>query len=179
MKKSYSIQYINQQYVSDECVQLMFAYSKALLILKKEDNDKETLVYYDNNFDEEPKLTYYNAYINDNRRFQFPYSNIPIHNTKIGLKKYKVVNQLLEYDTIYRIKTEINGNIYTQYCKVLKDKEKAIAIQDLDLSSLFFMTTDELKNLNIQKAKEPKISKRLNKGFSNDELNKNKKLVKN
>lgn len=101
---------------------------------------------------------------------QFPYSNIPIHNRRILLKKYNVVNQLFDYNFIYQIIRDTKEGAFTMYCKVLKDSDSAIVVQGLELNSIFDMTIDELKHFNICNTPNPTIRKRLNNGFSKVEI---------
>lgn len=91
---------------------------------------------------------------------QFPYSNIPSHNEVIGFKKYIAVNQLLDYGTIYTVIRDIGDGPVTTYCKVVKNKDTAIIIQDVVLSAPFHMTCEELEDFEISNAKKPKIKKK-------------------
>lgn len=95
--------------------------------------------------------------MNDERRLRFPYSDIPSHNERIGFKKYITVNQLLDYDTIYTVIRDIGDGPVTTYCKVVKSKDTAIIIQDIILSSPFYMTCDELESFEISNAKRPRV----------------------
>lgn len=167
------IQIINKKYVANDCVQVMFTYDKSLAIIR---NDNK-IIFYDNMQDSQNNIGYINEYVKDERRKQFPYSNIPIHTKRILFKKYNVVNQLLNYNRIYKIIRENKGEAIVMYCKALKDKDSAIVIQGLELSSIFYMKVDELKHLKIDKTPEPNISKRLNKGFSESEIEQSKNIV--
>ena len=46
---------------------------------------------------------YVNKYLEDERRKQFPYSNIPTHFSKIKFKKVIYTNQLLDFEKPYII----------------------------------------------------------------------------
>ena len=150
--KNVILQKIDKQYVGDDCVQVMFNYKKGLCIIK----DKQ-IIFYHNCDENEAQYKYKNEYLNDERRLQFPYSDIPSHNERIGFKKYITVNQLLDYDTIYTVIRDIGDGPVTTYCKVVKSKDTAIIIQDIILSSPFYMTCDELESFEISNAKKPRV----------------------
>lgn len=175
--KNEIIQIIDKKYAAEDCVQVMFTYDKSLAILLCDNNGKNVkkAIFYD--LGSQNNIGYINEYVKDERRKQFPYSSIPIHTKRILFKKYNVVNQLLNYDCIYKILRENKGEIIVMYCKAVKDKNCAIVIQGLELSSAFYMTADELKHLKIYKTPEPNISKRLNKGFSETEIEQSKNIV--
>ena len=171
------LQRIDEAYVAADCVQLMFTYDKAMAIICGVDEEAK-LIFYHNKTQSSSNFRYTNEYVNDERRKQFPYSNIPIHTKRLLFKKYNVVNQLLNYDTIYQIIRETNDGVFSMYCKVIKDGNSAIVIQGLELNAIFYMTADELKHLNFTKTSEPKIRANLNKGFSSAEIEQQKKLVR-
>ena len=174
------IQRISSEYCTKDCVQLMFTYDKALCVIKKTNKDtkENELIFYDNSLDSKDKLEYTNKYISDDRRKQFPYSNIPFHTKRIQFKKYNVVNQILDYDNIYMIMHGNENRIITLFCKVIKDIDSAIVIQDTKLSSIFYMNIDELKALYFDKELESNIKKSINSEISKKERKHLKRLEK-
>lgn len=87
------VQKINHWYVGDDCVQLMVPYKNSLTIL-----NKDGILYHHKDGSENS----INCYVNDERRKQFPYSNIPIHNSKLGLfDKCHYTNQLFNFEQPY------------------------------------------------------------------------------
>lgn len=82
---------IPSHYVGDDCVQVMFAYRGSMAVINPTGIKYHDQVGYEN----------INHYLEDERRKKFPYSNIPMHNGKILFRKYKYVNQLLDFDTPY------------------------------------------------------------------------------
>ena len=145
------LQKIEKEYVGNDCVQVMFNYKRGLCIMK----DKE-IIFYHNCNESEAQYKYHNNYVNDKRRFQFPYSNHQFHNEFIGFSKYISVNQLLDYDTIYTVIRDFGYGPIRTYCKVIKNKDSAIIIQDNILSSAFYMTYDELQIFETNNTKKQK-----------------------
>ena len=107
---------IPPQYVQDDCLQEMVGYNGEICII-----DSEGIVYSDLS-DEEIK----NEYLYDERRFNFPYSNIPSHIRKIGFKKYKVANRILDFNKIYVHMTK--QGIFTE--QAIKNGEEALVVFD-------------------------------------------------
>lgn len=148
------IQKIDKKYVGSDCVQVMFKHNHGLVIIK----DKQ-IVFCDLPHDSTNEFGYINKYLQDDRRHQFPYSDLPEHNEVIEADLYVVVNQLLEYDSIYTIMRADNKNneSSTVYCKITKVKNDAIIVQSTDENSPYFnIDIDMLKNI-AEYAPEPKI----------------------
>lgn len=160
------IQDIEKKYVADDCVQVMFRYKNWLGIKK----DGKDIVYFHDRLEREPG-NYINKYMEDERRHQFPFSDIPMHTERIRFSKYITVNQILEYDTIYTIVRELDneelkkqGNEALKlYCKVVKSNDSAIIIQDVILSAPFYMSASELECLKRYKAQIPKVKMKKSK----------------
>lgn len=169
MKQKEFIQRIESHYVGDDCIQVMIPYINDLVI-----SSDDRIIFYCKNND----YNYINNYMNDERRHQFPYSDIPIHTSlRYFFIKMTEVNQLLEFDKIYKL--ERDG--HTFYCYVLKDNKEALLItssESLKNSKVFKMKLEELKHLKVNKTNEPTIMRFLNNGFVNSEIKKAKKLVK-
>lgn len=110
------IQRIKSYCVADDCIQVMIPYRNGITILSQDD----ILFHYKNNSN-----YYINKYLQDERRKQFPYSNIPTHYSRIRLfNKISYANQLFEYDKTYiRI---VDGNIIESYA--IKDNDEALLI---------------------------------------------------
>lgn len=167
---------LDGDYVGKDCVLLMFSIGKKLKILR----EKKVVFNYDSDNGDD----FTNKYLNDDRRFQFPYPNILVHNKMFGFKYRKLVNQLLDYDIIYSLidtpdidndDKEIETNIL--YYKVLKDGDNALVIVcNSKNNPVFKMNSDELKQFHIYKVKEPLISKIFNEGISDIDFNIHKKL---
>lgn len=155
MKDSRKVQQIEKQYVSDDCVQVMFPYKDTFAIF----NAKE-IVY----LDDCRKNTLINKYLDDSRIEQFPYSNIPIHYSKVEKDNIIFANQLLDFEKVYISYDDgiINENF------VIKDKDKAlliseeltkvnkkkVVIQESSLVDIFINTDSEIstrfqKDLNL------------------------------
>ena len=113
------VQRIKSHYTGNDCVQVMAAYKDNLTILSK-----DGISYYQ----EKNTDFYINKYLNDDRRYQFPYSNIPTHDENIGFfNRYHFTNQLLNYQQPYiRIG---DGIIIESYA--IKENDEAFLINEL------------------------------------------------
>ena len=141
MKKvSEIVQKIEKQYVSHDCIQFMIPYEDAITVL----NQNGVLFH-----SKIGSNLYINKYLEDERRERFPYSKIPTHYSKIGLKKYSYTNQLLEFEKPYICVRD--GIIYESY--VIKDNDEALLIKKIldGAKTTNHMTYDELTNF-IKKA---------------------------
>lgn len=86
------VQRIERQYVGEDCLQIMIPYGISLNLISEDGIQ----------FHHAPNDYLINHYNDDARRFQFPYSNIPMHYTKdIDGRKLTHVNQLLEFEQPY------------------------------------------------------------------------------
>ena len=174
---------LERRYVGKDCVQLMFSIGKKLRILKG-----SKVIFNYNSKGENDFSEYTNEYIKDDRRFQFPYPNIHIHNKMFGLKYKKLVNQLLDYDIIYSLidTPDLGENIDGKndfsnvlYYKVLKDGEEAfVIVSSSKFNPVFNMDVEALKQFHIYKVKEPLISKIFGEGISDMDFYVAKNFVK-
>ncbi len=135
MKKNTNeiVKRIQNHYVRDDCIQIMFPYQNTLTIV-----NPDGMLYH-----HKPGSTVYiNKYLEDERRKQFPYSNIPTHFSKVGLKKITYTNQLLDFEKPYiRI-----GDGYFSESFVIKDNNQALLITSImnPNNHVEHMTYDEL-----------------------------------
>ena len=89
-KTSEIVQKIKSCYVEDDCIQIMVPYKDEITILSQDD----ILFHYKKNSN-----YYINKYLQDERRKQFLYSNIPTHYSRVGLfDRRSYANQLFEYN---------------------------------------------------------------------------------
>lgn len=105
---------IPSHYVQEDCIQEMVGYRDGLCIIAT-----DGIVFNDFNDDET-----INRYLNDERRFNFPYNNIPTHIRRIGLRKYKMVNRILDFDKVYVHFTE--QGIFTE--QAIKNGEETLVV---------------------------------------------------
>lgn len=131
-------QRIESHYVGEDCIQIMLPHSQGTLTLL---SDMGISYHsYNNNSD-----TYINKYLADERRRQFPYSDIPIHTQYSQGQKYDTVNQLIEFNKPYLL---ISNCLIEKYA--VKDGDDAIFISkaltptDYKLS---YLTNKEVQNL--------------------------------
>ena len=134
MKKTNEIvQRIQSHYVGDDCIQIMFPYQDTLTIL-----NQDGMLYHH----KPGSSVYVNKYLEDERRKQFPYSNIPTHFSRVKFKKVAYTNQLLDFEKPYiRI-----GDGYFSESFVIKDNNQALLISSImePDNHVEHMTYDEL-----------------------------------
>ncbi len=143
MKNDNEIETVNKiksHYVGDDCIQFGIDYMYSLTLFNKD----ETLYHHSN-----ISKIHLNKYLEDERRKQFPYSNIPIHyNKKVGMTKITYTNQLLEFEKPYIV---IKDNHISEYY-VVKDKSEALLVTNrldnkiITNKNTKHMTYDELLN---------------------------------
>jgi len=91
MKKPNLLAAKMSEYVTNnDCVQIMLGYKNEMILY-----GEEGLLYSDTNGDIEHK------YLTDNRRYRFPYFNIPTHVKRVGVSKIKMTNHILNNDSFY------------------------------------------------------------------------------
>ena len=114
-KKYEFVQRIKSHYVGDECIQIMIPHqlNSGVTLL----NSEGITYHYKPNSN-----LFVNKYTSDKRKDQFPYSQIPNHKSRIGLKTLEYVNQLLDFNRVY-IKIA-DGIIEENY--VVKDGTEAL-----------------------------------------------------
>ena len=92
-KASEVVKRVQSYYVGEDCIQVMLYYKKNLTIL-----NKDGIIYSHENG---PHASI-NKYVEDERRKQFPYSNIPTHyKKKVLVGKVNCTNQLLNFEEPY------------------------------------------------------------------------------
>lgn len=114
MKYEY-VNRIKKSYVGDDCIQIMKSHpsNSTITIL----NSDGMIFHYKPN-----STLYINEYMLDERRKQFPYSQIPTHTSIVRLKKIEYVNQLFNFNRVY---LTIAGNMVIENY-VVKDGEEAL-----------------------------------------------------
>ena len=135
MKKTTEIiQKIESHYVGDDCIQIMIPYKNAITVL-----NQDGILFHNKT----GSNLHINKYLEDERRKQFPYSNIPTHYSKVGLfKKMAFANQLFEFEKPYiRI---CDGFISESF--VVKDNNQALLINSImqNDKKTIHMTYEEL-----------------------------------
>lgn len=149
------IQKIDSQYVGDDCAQLMFKYEDGMAIINI---NEQKLFYYDvpNCINE---FGYVNNYLTDERKEQFPYSDISEHIERAEGQRINVVNQLLDFDCLYEIiRCDSQGRVNVSvYGKLIKDGDEAIFIQSADRNSLTFDAGLRVLKGYVFEASEPKV----------------------
>ncbi len=138
------VQRIKSCFVGEDCVQVMIPYWNQCVIF----NSNE-IQYLDNKHD-----SVINLYIDDERKKQFPYNNIPIHHRN---KKITLTNQIYEFDKPY---LEVRFGLLVE-CFIVKDGNNA-----LSLTKIFNLT--EAKKMTLTKEElEKLVNGRINEDLSN------------
>lgn len=141
------IKRIESYYVGDDCIQDMIPYKNAITILSQDG------ILFHNKVGSN---LYINKYMEDERRKQFPYSNIPIHYSKRGLvEKIIFTNQLFEFEKPYiRI---FDGYILESFA--VKDNDQALLINSIMQTDKYtkHMTYEELLQFVAKKDDDEQI----------------------
>ena len=111
-------QRIKSQYVGENCIQISIPYVKGLTIF-----DKDGIVYHQ--LDKSDNYT--NKYLDDERKNNFPYSNIPIYYRKKPGYNVTYINQLYDFNKPYIIVG--NGGIREHYA--IKENDEALLVNRL------------------------------------------------
>lgn len=201
MKEKYLfVEKIPKCFISDDCVQVMIPFTKGITIYDKDSFMGKDIVcrYY-----VDGSKSAINKYLNDDRRHNFPYCDIPLFCSSYGFKKVYYVNQLFEYDTDYwcfvdHVVKRMEGykttftDGYFVHLYLIKDKEDVLLVSqyyDYNLSNRYNSiksdfkkyTVEEIKGLcpaRIREAKIPRFSYLLNPNIDKEEIKEAKKLVK-
>lgn len=103
---------IEECYVGEDCVQVELPYVETLSVFSK-----EGMLFHD----EGDADFYVNQYMEEERRHQFPYSNIPIVHTKKYGQEMTYINQLFQFNQSYLIVQDQK----IKECYVVKDTKNA------------------------------------------------------
>ena len=119
MKNAYTyVSRIPEYYTSDDCVQLMIGYKDYMTMF-----DKEGVLYHNS----PENVINVNKYLSDDRRFNFPYHDIPEHIERRLLGTYNFTNQLLNYEEPY---VSVSGNVIIESMAIL-DKDVALVVNNI------------------------------------------------
>lgn len=106
------IQKIESQYVGRDCIQIMMPYLESLTVISDDGIQYHFVPDSDN---------YINKYLEDKRKKQFPYSNIPIHYTKNNeSREITEVNQLIDFERPYLL---VGDGFYRELYAIKKGSE--------------------------------------------------------
>lgn len=111
---------MHSHYVADDYIQIMLAYRDYLLLFGNND-----LMYFRNFIESHPSISEgsRNVYLDDERKNNFPYSQIPEHIERVLLfRKLNFVNQILDFEKPY---IRINDGFITKIT-AFKDGDEAI-----------------------------------------------------
>lgn len=119
MKKDYTyVSRVSSHYTEDDCVQVMIGFKKYMTMF-----DKEGILYH---YAPNGPINI-NRYLNDDRRFEFPYHDIPVHIGRTFLGNYTFTNQLLNYEEPY---VSISDNAIIERMAIL-DNGEALVINNI------------------------------------------------
>ena len=114
------VEKMHSHYVADDYIQIMLAYHNYLLLFGNND-----LMYFRNFIESHPSISEgsRNVYLDDERKNNFPYSQIPEHIERVLLfRKLNFVNQILDFEKPY---IRINDGFITKMT-AFKDGDEAI-----------------------------------------------------
>ena len=136
------VQRIPSHYVGEDCFQVMIPhYDRISTIL----NADGMIYHYKPN-----SKTFVNNYLTDKRKVQFPYSDIPIHTKRVGLRKLVMINQILEFSKVY---LQISNGVITEQFGLKDGNEALLAVKNIVPSNKItkILTRDEFDKF-IEKA---------------------------
>ena len=160
---------LDNLYVGSDCIQLMIPSLKNITIF-----DSHEIIYHHNEYTD----FQINKYLEDDRRFSFPYSSIPMHNRFIFPNMFKFVNQLFNYNDSYFVFGDGFGN-GIQYC-ALKDGSDAILIKSFIKDGErreYYKDYDELESLFTSCDDEIVYNMIINGRIINDKVIPSKKII--
>ncbi len=132
------VQRVPSCYVGEDCLQMMVPYKKEIIML-----DKNEIIYSHTMGSHES----INKYLEDDRRKQFPYSNIPTHFSKDGLFGRKAfTNQIMSFNEPYI--RFVDGGLFESFA--VKDGKEAFLINRImagDNPKSVTMTRKEVEDL--------------------------------
>lgn len=131
------VQRIESHFVGDDCIQVMVPYKSEITIL-----NKDGIIYSH----KEGSHISINNYVDDERKKQFPYSNIPIHYEKVGFfEKMIFANQLFDFEKPYI--SIVDNHIIESFA--VKDKNEALLINKIIAGDrkTKYITRQELEEL--------------------------------
>lgn len=141
MKKNINYEYIQRipsHYVGSDCIQIMIPHLNGGITVLN--SDEMTCHYKPNSYH------FVNKYVSDERREQFPYSQMPTHKSRVRGKKVEYINQLFDFNRVY---IEITNGIIKEYY-VIKDGDEALLATKYilpDQKPTKFMNREEVEEL--------------------------------
>lgn len=132
--KIQKIKKLNKAYIGDGIVQIMMPYKEEYLTILSGDG----LLYHSSDD------SYYNEYLEDQRRYQFPFFSIPVHREKKNGNIITYVNEIYEIAKPYIVLKD--GKIIQDsvFC-ISKDLKEYVQVQRVLTPKLFSMS----KNVNF------------------------------
>lgn len=138
--------------IGEDCVQVMVPYKHSLTHL-----NKDGILYH---FIPDSYL-HINRYIEDERRKQFPYFNIPTHREKLGYHILNYTNQIFNYDEPYIsigdghiVESYVvkDGNSALMLTKKLNETDRISYMSRMELEKLFHKSSDDeqLYTMNLE-----------------------------
>ncbi len=131
------VQRIESHYVGEDCIQVMAPYKNQIAIF-----NKDGLTFFHN----VSSHAMINKYLEDERRKNFPYSNIPTYQSiKFSRGKINFTNQIFDFETPYI--RMVDGHLIESFA--VRDNNQALLINRLLTGSkkTSYVTRDELEKL--------------------------------
>lgn len=139
-----TIQKIRSHYVKDDYIQIMLAYRDYLVLY-----GNKNLMYFKNYIEKKPILVEgnINVYLNDERKEDFPYSQIPEHIERVLLfRKMNFANQILDFEKPY---IGINDGLITKMT-AYKDGDETLVHTKILNGRLYNHRTKEITREEIE-----------------------------
>lgn len=157
MKNAYTyVSRIPSHYTGDDCVQIMIGYKKNITMF-----NKERIQYH---YVPDSSINV-NKYLNDDRRFEFPYYDIPEHVERILIGKYKFTNQLLDYEEPY---ISVSDNSIVERMAIF-DKDEAFVVNNILPTKRHTIKVDRVGLENLFKKDKDTYILRMDGSASNED----------
>ena len=161
IKKDIIVQIIDEKYRKDNYLQVMVPYKDRLVII-----GKEGILYKDLN-DED----IYSSYLDDDRRYNFPYHDVPFHKTRVGFRNIiKYTNQIFNINESYLCIGD--GTIVQEYC--LNSSKGPLIVNKIvnpNKKSQDIINREELEELFKAKILQGKYVIRMDENYNPDSSN--------
>ena len=190
-------------YVGEDCALIMIPFTRSIMIHEKESFLEKNIICRYNVTNRNVSIV--NNYLEDSRRNNLPYSDIPLHISIKGLKKIYYVNQLYDFDKDYWCMVDYDitkynmwgeeyqpGHVIHQY--LLKDNTDIILVSEYYNLNIYDKlnrlkkelprrkyTIEEIKYLmsvKIKNMNNPRFDYILNPNITREEIENSKRLTR-
>ena len=132
---------VDSRYVGNNYLEIILTFKDEITVTDM-DSGKFLLFYNVHNPD-----FYKNDFLNDDRKFNFNNSGVPIKKNDDGTYEARVI---VDLDSVYEIKKDFNKNQVINCIKFIKDDDKYYIVQGLTIDDIQYF--DSLYKINKRKS---------------------------